>query len=86
MGFSNLRIGVKLGLAFAAMVLLSLLLGLLSLSKLSDVNDDTREIASNWLPSVQVLGEMRASANRLRSGEIGMVLSAGASTKARLVD
>ncbi|MCE1250051.1 MAG: methyl-accepting chemotaxis protein [Comamonadaceae bacterium] len=86
MGFANLRIGVRLGLAFAAMVLLSLVLGLLSLAKLSEVNDDTREIASNWLPSVQVLGEMRASANRLRALEIGMVLSAGANAKARLVD
>ncbi|QIL43737.1 HAMP domain-containing protein [Acidovorax sp. HDW3] len=86
MGFSNLRIGVKLGLAFAAMVLLSLLLGLLSLSKLSDVNDDTREIASNWLPSVQVLGQMRATVNRLRANEIGMVLSDAAETKIRLAD
>ncbi|UJB63626.1 MCP four helix bundle domain-containing protein [Acidovorax sp. YS12] len=84
MGFSNLRIGMKLGLAFIAMVLLSLLVGVLSLVQLSDVHDDTRDIATNWLPSVHVLGEMRATANRLRASEVGMALSESADEKARL--
>ncbi|MBN9365810.1 MAG: MCP four helix bundle domain-containing protein [Comamonadaceae bacterium] len=84
MGFSNLRIGMKLGLAFIAMVLLSLLVGVLSLVQLSDVHEDTRDIATNWLPSVHVLGEMRATANRLRASEVGMALSESADEKARL--
>ena len=72
MGFSNLRIGMKLGLAFIAMVLLSLLVGVLALVQLSDVHEDTHDIATNWLPSVHVLGEMRATANRLRASEVGL--------------
>ena len=84
MGFSNLRIGMKLGLAFIAMVLLSLLVGVLALVQLSDVHEDTHDIATNWLPSVHVLGEMRATANRLRASEVGLALSESPEEKARL--
>ena len=84
MGFANLRIGMKLGVAFAAMVLLSLLLGVLAVLQLSHINDNTRDIATNWLPSVQVLGDMRATANRMRASEVGMTLSTEPSEQARL--
>ena len=84
MGFSNLRIGMKLGLAFIAMVLLSLLVGVLALVQLSDVHEDTHDIATNWLPSVHILGEMRATANRLRASEVGLALSESPEAKARL--
>ena len=84
MGFSNLRIGMKLGLAFIAMVLLSLLVGVLALVQLSDVHEDTHDIATNWLPSVHILGEMRATANRLRASEVGLALSESPEEKARL--
>jgi len=84
MAFSNLRIGAKLGLAFAAMVLLNVLLGVLAIVQMGQINDDTRDVATNWLPSVQALGDMRATANRLRASEIGMVLSPDPAEKARL--
>jgi methyl-accepting chemotaxis protein len=84
MAFSNLRIGAKLGLAFAAMVLLNVLLGVLAIVQMGQINDDTRDVATNWLPSVQALGDMRATANRLRASEIGMVLSSDPAEKARL--
>ncbi|MBO9680668.1 MAG: MCP four helix bundle domain-containing protein, partial [Acidovorax sp.] len=84
MGFANLRIGMKLGVAFVAMVLLTALLGVLAVLQLSHINDNTRDIATNWLPSVQVLGDMRATANRLRVSEVGMTLSTENSEKARL--
>ncbi|RYF01266.1 MAG: HAMP domain-containing protein, partial [Comamonadaceae bacterium] len=86
MGFSNLRVGVKLGLAFVAMVLLSALQGGMAMWQLTSINGDTRDIATNWLPSVQVLGEMRATANQLRATEVGLVLTADASDKMRLED
>ncbi|ADU99502.1 HAMP domain-containing protein [Alicycliphilus denitrificans] len=74
MRLSDMRVGVKLGLAFAAMALLNLVLGGLAVVWLGHVNEDTREIANKWLPSVQALGDMRATANRLRASEIGAVL------------
>ena len=75
---------MKLGLAFIAMVLLSLLVGVLALVQLSDVHEDTHDIATNWLPSVHILGEMRATANRLRASEVGLALSESPEEKARL--
>ena len=86
MGFSNLRVGVKLGLAFAAMVLLSALQGGIAMWQLTSINGDTRDIATNWLPSVQVLGDMRSTANQMRATEVGLVLTADASDKMRLED
>jgi len=84
MGLSNLRVGMKLGLAFVAMVLLSALQGGIAMLQLTSINNDTRDIATNWLPSVQVAGEMRATANQLRTTEVGLVLTADASDKMRL--
>ncbi|HRO82629.1 MAG TPA: MCP four helix bundle domain-containing protein, partial [Alicycliphilus denitrificans] len=74
MRLSDMRVGAKLGLAFAAMALLNLVLGGLAVVWLGHVNEDTREIADKWLPGVQALGDMRATANRLRASEIGAVL------------
>ena len=70
MGFANLRIGMKLGAAFLVMVVISMVLGVLSTLQLSRINDSTHEIATNWLPSVQVLGDMRSSANYMRTREV----------------
>ncbi|MFT3814620.1 MAG: methyl-accepting chemotaxis protein [Acidovorax sp.] len=85
MGFSNLRIGVKLGWAFTAVVLLSVLLGALSVVQLGRMHANTEDVSGNWLPSIEVLGNMRATANRLRASEVGMTLAADAAERERLV-
>jgi CHASE3 domain sensor protein len=56
MGFTNLRIGYKLGLAFLVLVLSTLLLGAVALVQLSHINGNTQDIAGNWLPSIESLG------------------------------
>ena len=82
----NLRVGAKLGLAFAVMALVTVLLGGLALFELGKVNDNTKDIATRRLPSVQVLGDMRSTSNRLRASEIGMVLNQNQSLKAQLAE
>jgi methyl-accepting chemotaxis protein len=84
MGFANLRIGTKLGVAFVVMVLISMALGVLSAIQLSRINGNTQQIATNWLPSVQVLGDMRSAVNHMRATEVGMGLSPEASERERL--
>ena len=69
MSFRDLRIGYKLGSAFLLLVLSTLLLGGVALTQLSRINANTQDIASNWLPCVKILGEMRVSLNRLRRAE-----------------
>jgi methyl-accepting chemotaxis protein len=36
-------------------------MGGLAMKQMSDINDSTVEIANSWLPSVRVLGEIRAA-------------------------
>ncbi|MDE2415682.1 MAG: MCP four helix bundle domain-containing protein, partial [Comamonadaceae bacterium] len=84
--FGNLRVGAKLGLAFAVMAMLTALLGGLALIELGKVNDNTRAIATQRLPSVQLLGDMRSTSNRLRASEIGMVLNQDQKLKAQLAE
>ncbi|MBV5294711.1 MAG: MCP four helix bundle domain-containing protein [Curvibacter lanceolatus] len=69
MGFNNWRIGYKLGASFFVLVLSTLLLGAVALTQLSHINSNTQDIAGNWLPSIESLGDMRIALNRMRRAE-----------------
>ena len=72
---TNMRVGAKLALAFLIVVLLSIALGSLSLMQLNNLNGNTQNIATNWLPSVRELAGIRASLLEFRSFELQHVLS-----------
>lgn len=57
----------KLLAGFMGGMLLSMGLGLYSLSQISAVNHEAVELGHNWLPAVYHLGGLRAQFNRLRS-------------------
>ncbi|MDD0814458.1 methyl-accepting chemotaxis protein [Curvibacter sp. HBC28] len=76
MSFRDLRIGYKLGFSFLLLVLATVLIGGVALVQLSRINANTQDIATNWLPSVKVLGDMRISLNRLRRSEGRMASAA----------
>ena len=69
MNLSSLRIGAKLGLIFALLVALTLAVGGFGLRQLSSINANTEDMSSNWLASIQYLGEMRDLLNDTRRGE-----------------
>ena len=71
---SNLRIGARLGAGFGVAVILLSLIGGLAVLQVSRVYGGTRDIAENWLPSVQSLGEARALANGVRRATLRSVL------------
>ena len=75
MKFSNLKLGTKLGAAFFALVLLSIAVGGFAVAQLAKINASTEEIASNWLPSIKVLGQMRVTVNQFRRTEADHILS-----------
>ncbi|UVS99896.1 methyl-accepting chemotaxis protein [Burkholderia glumae] len=73
--FSDVRIGVRLGLAFTAMLSLLCMVGGFALIQASRIHDNTTDISTNWLPSVQTLGDVRAYANTVRRASMARVLA-----------
>ncbi|MBV8501284.1 MAG: MCP four helix bundle domain-containing protein [Paucibacter sp.] len=77
MNFADMKLRTQLRGAFFAMVLLVALLGGLAIDRLARINANTEDLATNWLPSIEVLGEMRAMLNRIRRAEGDLVMAAG---------
>jgi len=69
MKLSDLRIGTKLGAAFAAIVVMTMALGLFAWSQLGAINNNVVDLASNWLPSIRVLGEIQDTLGQIRRAE-----------------
>ncbi|MBS0344406.1 MAG: MCP four helix bundle domain-containing protein, partial [Proteobacteria bacterium] len=68
--FYNLKIATKLMVAFAAVIALTVFVGLFSIAQLSSVNDLSTEIAMERMPSTRALLEMKASTARYRQQEV----------------
>jgi len=85
---SKMKLGARLGLAFGTTAVLLLLTGAVGLFLMSRLQDNTRDLATNWLPSVQKLGELRANVNEARRAALRHVLEtteAGKSTQAAIL-
>jgi methyl-accepting chemotaxis protein len=70
MFFSRFKIGVKLAIIFAVLVVMTALAGGFAVQQMSTINRDTQDLADNWLPSVQYLGEMQFFLSESRSAEL----------------
>jgi len=79
--FSKLKIGQRLALAFASVLVLMLAMGLFGLSSLSAVNGATEDIAGNWLPATRALGGFAAAVNAERRAEAMMALAPDAAVR-----
>ncbi|UXH78306.1 methyl-accepting chemotaxis protein [Roseateles amylovorans] len=73
---SDLRVGLRLGLGFALLLLLMLAMGGFSASRVSQVQSKVDDLATNWLPSTQLLGGIGESLNQMRRAELQLLLSA----------
>jgi len=67
--FQNLSITRKLVLAFCSTSLLTLLLALFALWRMTVADAQIQQVNNNWMPSVQQLGEMRAQLGEYRTFE-----------------
>ena len=72
--FFNLKIAKKLLLSFSCVLLLTAILGIFSIVQLQKVNGASTEMATNWLPSIKTLGDIKLLLARLRSNESQMAL------------
>ncbi|MFG1208644.1 methyl-accepting chemotaxis protein [Xanthobacter flavus] len=71
-----MRLTVKSSLIGLYLVLVALAAGqgVLALTKLSHLNDNTTEITTNWLPSVRAVGEVKYTMTRVRVAAMRMLL------------
>ncbi|WP_211464021.1 methyl-accepting chemotaxis protein [Collimonas silvisoli] len=73
--FYNLKIATKLLLSFALILILTVVLGVTSITQLGQVNATTVEINTNWMPSVRVLLTLKSNLALLRNIEMQHVMS-----------
>ena len=62
----NLKIGTRLGAAFAMMIALVCAVGGVGLYQASRINAGAQELSENWLPSVSALGRLQVAVNQER--------------------
>ena len=82
----NLNISVKLLLAFGLVLAITAALGLLAENRLALVAGDARELAQNWLASVEQLGAIDSAKAEIRLGQLALAAgsSADESTQAHV--
>jgi methyl-accepting chemotaxis protein len=72
---NNLQIGKKLVLGFGILEALMIALGVFSVVQLSKVNANTVDIATNWLPSVRAIAQLKLDAADVRRDTLNFVIA-----------
>ncbi|MEA3117836.1 MAG: hypothetical protein QOI13_1106 [Paraburkholderia sp.] len=78
---NSVKISTRLGAGFGVLVVLLCLVGGFSVHEASFINGSTVDIADNWLPKVQSLGDMRAEVNTVRRTELRLLIEAEPKTR-----
>jgi methyl-accepting chemotaxis protein len=61
----NLKIATRIGAGFAAVILITVALGLFAYSRIESINKNSTDISENSLPSVYVVGQIHSNAERI---------------------
>lgn len=75
MCFSNMKIGVRLDLGFAMVQALTGVMGVLSISRITSVNEATVDFSTNWMVAWRWLDVYQNAINGIRSAEAQHVMS-----------
>ncbi|MFL9879630.1 methyl-accepting chemotaxis protein [Herbaspirillum rhizosphaerae] len=73
--FYNLKIATKLISTFLSIIVLVIGLGIFAIVQLDKVNTASSDIATNWLPSIRTLAQLKFTAARVRSFEQQHILA-----------
>ena len=71
---SNLRIRTKVLLAFAAVLIVTVALGLFAVQRLGEVNGAAAEMRDKWLPSLRLLGKLESRLRQFRANQFDSLL------------
>ncbi len=69
------KLSTKLGLAFAAVLLLTAVVGLFSINQLAKVNATAGELSARWMPAMRVIQDIKSQIARVRTRELQYIIS-----------
>ena len=72
---TRLKIGPRLGVGFATILVLTVLVGGFCVSRLDKVNENTKDLATNWLVAMRALGEYGIEESTIRRAEALTVMA-----------
>ncbi|MFS2213724.1 methyl-accepting chemotaxis protein [Telluria sp. Tellsp104] len=72
---SSLRLATKLGIAFAAVLALTALVGGVAIWQLAQVNDTSMKLSSHWMPGIRVIEDIKSQIARIRTRELQYIIS-----------
>ncbi|BBO35856.1 methyl-accepting chemotaxis protein [Lacipirellula parvula] len=67
--FSRLSVGAKLFASFSALLALMLIMGVISIWKMSDLNGNVTELANNWIPARGAANQLNTATSDYRVAE-----------------
>jgi methyl-accepting chemotaxis protein len=74
MKVSDLRVGVRISLGFAAVLLATVLVGVVAINRIQVIQGNVEEMSTNWIPSINAVNALRGALNELRRAEMAMCL------------
>ena len=75
MNLSDIKISVKLGAVFLILVISTAMAGGFAMFELAKINGNTEDMATNWLPSVTLVGDLQIHLNTIRRAEMQHVIA-----------
>ncbi|MFS2020635.1 MCP four helix bundle domain-containing protein, partial [Massilia sp. CT11-108] len=73
--FNRLRLASKLGITFAAVLALTVLVGAISIHQLAKVNDTSLRLSGHWMPGIRVIEDIKSQVARIRTRELQYIIS-----------
>ena len=70
-----MKLSQKLVLLAAVLTLFSMIIGSLSIWGMSNINHDVKDISTNWLPTIKVVGQINGLVNEYRRNELVYILT-----------
>ena len=70
-----MKLSWKLTLLSTTLASFALVIGMLAMFAMSNINHDTQELSTNWLPSIKLVGEINDQVNAFRRYELAHTLS-----------
>jgi methyl-accepting chemotaxis protein len=73
--FNRLRLASKLGITFAAVLALTVLVGAISIHEIAKVNETSLRLSSHWMPGIRVIEDIKSQIARIRTRELQYIIS-----------